>query len=240
MLFRSFPNLDAGLPVIWQMLYKSTYMKGAFNHIVVVDGYADQDYQGGGNARYIHTNWGLNGKFNDLWINVDKLSDRDDSVKLVDGAWDNGEAEIAPVDPGGYLLTQTFLYNIMSDDAGKEILSGRIEDIYQKDSPTSHVAGLVVTFTDRMGNAYSTLTDNKGVFILRVPSNTVFRSASIEGEGIETQESENSLGTILGASRGESAAGRPWFHIGKSYCEYSWEAENHQLEIGRASCRERV
>jgi hypothetical protein len=180
-----FPNLDDKRPLIWQMHHFDTF--GAdFNHIAVIDGYADQEYPDqGGRARYVHVHWGFGVRYHSLWLNSDKLNGLN-KIPLED-PFDLRSADITVYSEEEDAI---FVYNIMSDDQGKELVSGRLIDINNTPGLTST---LEVSFELENGTLLTTTTDEKGVFVLRVPSNSRVVHATLEGN----RTNAGDLGNII-------------------------------------------
>jgi len=171
------PNLVSGKPVFLGISLfdgdpgPSSFLK---KHTALIDGFAFQDYgPGNGKVPYHHINFGWNGQSNGLWF---ALSDAVQMSAL-------GLTTQPPYD---------FVFNVMSDDSGKELIGGRFN------LGNNVLDGVVVGLKTEQGQTFSATTDAKGAFWARIPSNTVIKDIDFFKKDIFLRVPSLPANTLLG------------------------------------------
>lgn len=194
------PNLVSGTPVFLGISLfdgdpgASSLLK---KHTALIDGLAFQDY-GPGNDRvpYHHINFGWNGQNNELWFALS------DAIQM------NALGLIAqpPCD---------FVFNVMSDDSGKELIGGRFY------LGNKVMDGVAVGLKTEQGQAFSATTDARGAFWARIPSNTVIKDIDFFKKDIFLRVPSLSAHTLLGtdelASAHEVGQSESWRSVGNRW-----------------------
>ena len=188
------PNLVSGMPVFLGLsLFEGipTISSLLQTHTAIIDGYAFHDYGPGiDKVPYHHINFGWNGLEDDFWFALT------DSVQLNTSSY----------------FTQfpyDFVFNVMSDDEGKELVGGRF---YLGDKESENV---VVTLTLSSGSTIASVTNTKGAFAARIPPNTTVEKIKFQKTGAFST-TPVSLGGLAGedATTGESVS---WDTVGNRW-----------------------
>ena len=173
-----YANLDAKRPV---QLAIYGYPKGHVGdmnywtgHSVVGDGYGFKDIAGIPTA-FVHINMGWAGS-DDMWYNIPEINAANSGSHVGDSGHD-------------FLYMGGAAFNLFTDKAGLEIMSGRVLDDDGKP-----VSGATVRAKDPDGDTVAELTtDDKGIYAFELPGGVEYAISAVSADGLAISDLDPKL-----------------------------------------------